>query len=294
MQRQEQLFSRALCLTVTATAHLAANTSLASLVGYNDHGATLWCLSICVYQITRLIIGTFCRQMIWSVDWWAWDILRYNCYFELETLIAILVACETASMLVWLTTVRSRPFKADRRRAVVLFSPVTGSIERIYQERKTKPANYSLFRSVYFSWGWYLCARENLYVLHPSLKSSPNVAFETVPMLEDIPLVEFMYLVFIRMPGENHRRRLRSLLLCLCWVFRAPINSLVCCVPMFVWLTMAFHGRSSREVSLPRLSPPEEIGGVMSLALYSLAWNINVKNLRRRWLNKSLLSKFAY
>jgi len=28
----------------------------------------------------------------------------------------------------------------------------------------------------------------------------------------DVPLVEFMYLVFTRMPGENYRRRLRSLL----------------------------------------------------------------------------------
>ena len=37
-----------------------------------------------------------------------------------------------------------------------------------------------------------------------------------------------MYLVFTRMPGESHRRRLRSLLLYLCDVFRALINSLVC------------------------------------------------------------------
>ena len=46
---------------------------------------------------------------------------------------------------------------------------------------------------------------------------------------EDVPLVEFMY----RMPGESYRRRLRSLLLCLCWVFRALINSLVC----WLWST---------------------------------------------------------
>ena len=43
-----------------------------------------------------------------------------------------------------------------------------------------------------------------------------------------VPLVEFMYLVFTRMPGKNYRRRLRSLLLCLCDVFRALINSLAC------------------------------------------------------------------
>ena len=42
-----------------------------------------------------------------------------------------------------------------------------------------------------------------------------------------------MYLVFTRMPGESNRRRLRSLVLRLCDVFRALINSLV----LFVCLT---------------------------------------------------------
>ena len=37
-----------------------------------------------------------------------------------------------------------------------------------------------------------------------------------------------MYPVFTRKPGESYRRRLRSLLLYLCDVFRALINSLVC------------------------------------------------------------------
>ena len=37
-----------------------------------------------------------------------------------------------------------------------------------------------------------------------------------------------MYLVFTRMPGESYRRRLGSLLLHSCYVFRALINSLVC------------------------------------------------------------------
>ena len=36
--------------------------------------------------------------------------------------------------------------------------------------------------------------------------------------------VEFLYLVFTRMPAESYRRRLRSLLLCLCDVFPASIN----------------------------------------------------------------------
>ena len=47
-------------------------------------------------------------------------------------------------------------------------------------------------------------------------------------MTEDVPVVELMYLVFTRMPGESYRRPLGSFLLCLCDVFRALINSLVC------------------------------------------------------------------
>ena len=38
-----------------------------------------------------------------------------------------------------------------------------------------------------------------------------------------------MYLVFLRIPGESYRRRLKFLLLCLCDVFRGLINSLVFC-----------------------------------------------------------------
>ena len=36
---------------------------------------------------------------------------------------------------------------------------------------------------------------------------------------DDVPLVEFMYLVFARMPGESYRKRPRSLLLYLCDIF---------------------------------------------------------------------------
>ena len=45
---------------------------------------------------------------------------------------------------------------------------------------------------------------------------------------EDEPVVEFMSFVFTGMPGKSYRRRLRSLLLCLCDVFLAQINSIVC------------------------------------------------------------------
>ena len=40
---------------------------------------------------------------------------------------------------------------------------------------------------------------------------------------EDVLLVEFMYLVFTHIPDESYRGRLGSLLLYLCYVFRALI-----------------------------------------------------------------------
>ena len=53
-------------------------------------------------------------------------------------------------------------------------------------------------------------------------------------LFEDAPLVEFMYLVFIHMPGKSYHRRLGSLLLCLCEVFQALINSLMCLFFVFI------------------------------------------------------------
>ena len=50
---------------------------------------------------------------------------------------------------------------------------------------------------------------------------------------EDAPLVEFMSFVFTGMPGKSYRRRLRPLLLCLCDVFLAQINSIVCWLSLY-------------------------------------------------------------
>ena len=56
-----------------------------------------------------------------------------------------------------------------------------------------------------------------------------NLPKTTIQLHTDVPLVEFIYLVFTRMPAESYRRQLvRSLLLYLRYVFRALINSLVC------------------------------------------------------------------
>ena len=57
----------------------------------------------------------------------------------------------------------------------------------------------------------------------------------TCSINKDVPLVEFTYLVFSRLPGESYRRKLRSLLLCLCDVLRALITSLVSAVGLVLF-----------------------------------------------------------
>ena len=44
-----------------------------------------------------------------------------------------------------------------------------------------------------------------------SLCTAGGVCVPLVELSEDVTLVEFMYLVFTRMPGESYRRRLGSL-----------------------------------------------------------------------------------
>ena len=62
----------------------------------------------------------------------------------------------------------------------------------------------------------------------PRLSHSSRAPENVSRAVEDVTLVEFMYLTFTRMPHEGYRRRLRSLLLYLYYVFRALINSFVC------------------------------------------------------------------
>ena len=54
---------------------------------------------------------------------------------------------------------------------------------------------------------------------------------ETPPQVHALVyMVQLLYLVFIRMPGESYRKRPRFLLLCLCDVFRVLINCRVCSI----------------------------------------------------------------
>ena len=66
-----------------------------------------------------------------------------------------------------------------------------------------------------------------MHVNTRSINSTGGIQRYILRCTENVPLVEFMYLLFTRMPGASYRRQLRSLLLYLCYVFRSLINSLV-------------------------------------------------------------------
>ena len=79
---------------------------------------------------------------------------------------------------------------------------------------------------------WSLCT---LYLLACQVRVTADRSLKKKKKKIDVPLVEFMYHVFTRMPGESYRRRLRSLLWCLCDDFRALINSLVRWLRSLLW-----------------------------------------------------------
>ena len=63
-------------------------------------------------------------------------------------------------------------------------------------------------------------------------------------LFEHVPLMEFMYLVFTCMPGESFCRRLRSLLLYLCYIFWALIGIMMKylhCTGMFFGLVCSVN-----------------------------------------------------
>ena len=65
-----------------------------------------------------------------------------------------------------------------------------------------------------------------LFVEHTSL----FFFYSSTPCPEDVSLMEFMYLVFTRVPGENYRRRFRCLLYCVFFVCRALFLPFACWV----------------------------------------------------------------
>ena len=100
-------------------------------------------------------------------------------------------------------------------------------------------------------------------------------------VFEDVPLVEFMYLVFTCMPGESYCRWLRSLLLCSCDVFRALINSL-CLLYLFVSVCLSVSFSVCRPASLC-LSISLSVIPCLSLLDY-LATRFVLRGCTRPWI----------
>ena len=128
----------------------------------------------------------------------------------------------------------------------------------------------------------FIRARQTHCFVHPSKrKTTTTLFFRIISALnldfyllqhvhEHAPLVEFIYLVFTRMPGKSYPRRLRSLMLCLCDVFRALINSLVCWCSRVVPLSdlSGFRGQVlGAERSFPQQT--EHRGGDVRTKLHS-------------------------
>ena len=105
--------------------------------------------------------------------------------------------------------------------------------------------------------------------------------------------MEFMYLVFTRMPCESYRRRLiRSLLLYLCYVFWALINSLVCwfsspclskvlaaCTSWTAWfLTSFIHAGTKQSSSKVKASGWLILKDIAPINRESRLWGQRVNN----------------
>ena len=87
-------------------------------------------------------------------------------------------------------------------------------------------------RSKDYAWSW-IKIGSILCLCKPVTECAWNVGYIChwgASFSEDGPLVEFMYLVFTRMPSESYHRQLRSLLLYMCYAFQVLINSHVCWV----------------------------------------------------------------
>ena len=101
-------------------------------------------------------------------------------------------------------------------------SPLTQLLELLRKKHvpHTRPPS---FYDCVLNVAWYLTPRQPQRS-HQGKTQSANSQV-TVPCTS-VPLAEFMYLTC--MPGESYPQWLRSLLLCLCNIFRVLINSLVC------------------------------------------------------------------
>ena len=110
-----------------------------------------------------------------------------------------------------------------RARLMVGSLSVTITASSVYTMSKMSPRLTEVGQGCYLTFPTVL-----FFVLSTAKPLNFSVHNSDLDRNEDVPLVEFTYLIFTRMPGKSYCRRLRSLLLYLCYVFRALINSLVC------------------------------------------------------------------
>ena len=99
-----------------------------------------------------------------------------------------------------------------------------------------------------------------------------------------------MYLVYTRMPGESYRRRLGSLLLYLCYVFLALINSLVCWICTSALGLVLFRIWNSRLASLLYYLFQQRMGTVFS---HCMVCTVSVKNTGSKHTNSEKVKKNA-
>ena len=99
---------------------------------------------------------------------------------------------------------------------------------------------------------------------------------------EEVPLVEFMYLVFTRMPCESYRKRFRSSLLYLCYIFRAlTVNSLVC------WFISVNRGHV-RRATVGHYSAQQTPSSRSDFTAWFMIFNARVE-AGGRWYSGSLI-----
>ena len=118
----------------------------------------------------------------------------------------------------------------------ILICSSQNSVKRVGEDATVKATNFSHTESTYKGVNSKMSHNHNMWQRpeSPTVTLTWHVCKYRVHKLHqrfvlksDVPLVEFMRLVFTCMPGESYRRRLGSLL-CLCDVVQALINSLVC------------------------------------------------------------------
>ena len=147
-------------------------------------------------------------------------------------------------MLVW----------EDSRTQHLLYQSVT----RVNSPTVCTPRWHCEWRAVTGTWpspSWPARVRRHTETTHTDDRSVCGKLPPLQTLKFPAPVMEFMYFVFTRMPDKSYRGRLRSLLSCLCDVFRALISSLVCLFFVSTWFCLfSIRPFQQHKVSLQNFS----------------------------------------